>query len=49
MTVNSLQLINHGVSTSLVEAVKENVQELFNLPSEENEKYWQKPGDLEGF
>lgn len=43
------QLINHGVSTLLVEDVKVNIQELFNLPLEERENFWQRPGDLEGF
>ena len=43
------QLINHGVSISLVEKVKVGIQELFNLPREEKKKLWQLPGDLEGF
>ena len=43
------QLINHGVSISLVEKVKVGIQELFNLPMEEKKKLWQLPGDLEGF
>ena len=43
------QLINHGVSISLVEKVKLGIQELFNLPREEKKKLWQVPGDLEGF
>ncbi|KAJ0017226.1 hypothetical protein Pint_10117 [Pistacia integerrima] len=43
------QLINHGVSSSLVEKVKIETQEFFNLPMEEKKKYWQKPGDIEGF
>ncbi|KAL5577115.1 hypothetical protein UlMin_018814 [Ulmus minor] len=42
------QLINHGVSHSLVESVKEGIEELFNLPIEEKEKFRQKPGDMEG-
>ncbi|XP_022715673.1 protein SRG1-like [Durio zibethinus] len=44
-----LQLINHGVSSSLVEKVKKGIQGLFNLPMEEKKKLWQRPGDLEGF
>ncbi|KAF5798194.1 putative thebaine 6-O-demethylase [Helianthus annuus] len=43
------QLINHGVSCSLLEKLKEETQEFFNLPLEEKQKYGQKPGDLEGF
>ena len=43
------QLINHGVSISLVEKVKVGIQELFNLPMEEKKKLWQLPRDLEGF
>ncbi|XP_061376332.1 protein SRG1-like [Gastrolobium bilobum] len=43
------QLINHGVSITLVEDVKTGAQELFNLSMEEKSKLWQKPGDMEGF
>ncbi|KAJ0018183.1 hypothetical protein Pint_10101 [Pistacia integerrima] len=43
------QLINHGVSSSLVEKAKIETQEFFNLPMEEKKKYWQKAGDVEGF
>ncbi|XP_059439773.1 oxoglutarate-dependent flavonoid 7-O-demethylase 1-like [Corylus avellana] len=43
------QLINHGVSTSLLEKVKLDIQEFFKLPIEEKKKYWQQPGELEGF
>ncbi|KAJ0081776.1 hypothetical protein Patl1_10083 [Pistacia atlantica] len=43
------QLINHGVSSSLVEKMKIETQEFFNLPMEEKKKYWQKEGDTEGF
>ncbi|XP_044495141.1 protein SRG1-like [Mangifera indica] len=43
------QLINHGVSSSLVEKLKTETQEFFNLPMEEKKKYWQKEGDVEGF
>ncbi|KAL5577093.1 hypothetical protein UlMin_018792 [Ulmus minor] len=42
------QLINHGVSPSLVESVKKGIEQLFNLPIEEKEKFRQKPGDMEG-
>lgn len=43
------QLINHGVSCSLVEEVKLGIQEFFKLPMEEKRKFWQEAGDLEGF
>ncbi|GMN43403.1 hypothetical protein TIFTF001_012608 [Ficus carica] len=43
------QLINHGVSPSVVEGVKVGIEELFNLPIEEKKKFWQQPGDMEGF
>ncbi|OMO80307.1 Oxoglutarate/iron-dependent dioxygenase [Corchorus olitorius] len=43
------QLINHGVSNALVEKVKLEIQELFNLPMEEKKKFWQKPDEIEGF
>ncbi|KAJ4703756.1 2-oxoglutarate (2OG) and Fe(II)-dependent oxygenase superfamily protein [Melia azedarach] len=42
-------LINHEVSSLLVEKVKQHIQEFFNLPMEEKKKYWQLPGDIEGF
>ncbi|XP_027343295.1 uncharacterized protein LOC113855864 [Abrus precatorius] len=43
------QLINHGVSTSLVENVKTGAQKLFNLPIEEKKKFQQREGDIEGY
>ncbi|KAI3736776.1 hypothetical protein L2E82_26763 [Cichorium intybus] len=43
------QLINHKVSCSLIEKVKKEIQEFLELPMEDKKKYWQKPGDLEGF
>lgn len=43
------QLINHGVDDSLVNKVKEGIQELFNLAMEEKSKYWQRPEEMEGF
>ncbi|KAK7407471.1 hypothetical protein VNO78_09422 [Psophocarpus tetragonolobus] len=43
------QLINHGVNPSLVEYMKKDVQEFFNLPMEEKKLLWQKPGEMEGF
>ncbi|KAI4313625.1 hypothetical protein L6164_026588 [Bauhinia variegata] len=43
------QLTNHGVEASLVEKVKMDIQEFFNLPKEEKNKFWQTPGYIEGF
>ncbi|KAI4323081.1 hypothetical protein L6164_022717 [Bauhinia variegata] len=43
------QLVNHGVSSSLVEKVKLETQNFFNLPMSEKKKFWQTPEDLEGF
>ncbi|CAK9179612.1 unnamed protein product [Ilex paraguariensis] len=43
------QLINHGVSSSLVDKVKFEIQKLFNLPAEEKKQFAQKQGDLDGF
>ncbi|KAK9074940.1 hypothetical protein SSX86_003259 [Deinandra increscens subsp. villosa] len=43
------QLINHGVSCSLLEKVKAEVQEFFNMPMEAKKKYWQQAEDIEGF
>ncbi|XP_042518828.1 protein SRG1-like [Macadamia integrifolia] len=43
------QLLNHGVSSSLVKKTKLEIQEFFKLPIEEKRKFWQQPGALEGF
>lgn len=34
---------------STVERVKKGIQEFFNLPIEEKNKFWQTPEDIEGF
>ncbi|WCJ27342.1 2-oxoglutarate (2OG) and Fe(II)-dependent oxygenase superfamily protein [Euphorbia peplus] len=47
--VSSRELINHGVSESLVEKVKEEIQEFFDLPMDEKKKYWQRPGEMDGY
>lgn len=46
---NCQRLINHGVSSSLVEKLKSEVQDFFNLPMAEKNKYGQEPGDVEGY
>ncbi|KAK9086060.1 hypothetical protein Sjap_026471 [Stephania japonica] len=43
------QLVNHNVNGRLVEEVKVGIKDFFNLSIEEKQKYWQKPGDVEGF
>ncbi|KAI9197902.1 hypothetical protein LWI28_006394 [Acer negundo] len=43
------QLINHGVSTSLVEKMKVEIHEFFKEPMEEKKKYRQQTGDIEGY
>ncbi|CAJ1957728.1 unnamed protein product [Sphenostylis stenocarpa] len=43
------QLINHGVSPSLVEKVKLEMKEFFSLPMSEKKKLWQRPQHMEGF
>ncbi|XP_060668509.1 protein SRG1 isoform X2 [Ziziphus jujuba] len=43
------QLVNHEVSSSLVEKIKTDIQEFFNLPMEEKKKFWQNSGEVEGF
>ncbi|KDO41915.1 hypothetical protein CISIN_1g036451mg, partial [Citrus sinensis] len=35
--------------SSLVEKMKAETQDFFNLPIEKKNKYWQRPGDIEGF
>ncbi|KAL9273887.1 Oxoglutarate-dependent flavonoid 7-O-demethylase 1-like protein, partial [Drosera capensis] len=42
-------VINHGVSLSLVEDMKNRIVEFFELPLEEKNKYKQLPGELQGF
>ncbi|KAM7251863.1 hypothetical protein ACFE04_023746 [Oxalis oulophora] len=43
------QLVNHGVSSTLLEKIKTETQKFFNMPMEEKKKYWQFPGEVEGF
>ncbi|MED6147360.1 hypothetical protein PIB30_043418 [Stylosanthes scabra] len=46
------QLVNHGVSTSLVENVKSGAKQFFDLPMDEKNKFWQtillQDDDVEG-
>ncbi|KAF3449835.1 hypothetical protein FNV43_RR05914 [Rhamnella rubrinervis] len=43
------QVINHGVSTSLVDSVKGGVEGFFNMEVEEKSRFGQKAGEKEGF
>ncbi|BAT93185.1 hypothetical protein VIGAN_07210900 [Vigna angularis var. angularis] len=43
------QLINHGVSTSLVEKVKLEIKNFFDLPMSEKKRFWQSREHMEGF
>ncbi|KAL6333164.1 hypothetical protein AAG906_028347 [Vitis piasezkii] len=43
------QVVNHGVSSSLLEEFKGEVQDFFELPLEEKKKLWQQPDNHEGF
>ncbi|PHT90125.1 hypothetical protein T459_05238 [Capsicum annuum] len=43
------QVVNHGVSSSLVEKVKSEIKAFFDLPMEERKKFEQQEGDVEGF
>ncbi|KAI3919927.1 hypothetical protein MKW98_001183 [Papaver atlanticum] len=43
------QVVNHGISSSLIEKLKSEVHNLFELQLEEKKKLWQKPGDQEGY
>ncbi|KAI3879374.1 hypothetical protein MKX03_009349 [Papaver bracteatum] len=43
------QVVNHGISSSVVEKIKLETHNLFELPFEEKNKLRQKPGEQEGF
>ncbi|XP_051135365.1 protein SRG1-like isoform X3 [Andrographis paniculata] len=43
------QLINHGVDISVLEKMKSEIQEFFNLPVQVKKKFNQEPGDIEGY
>ncbi|RHN42317.1 putative thebaine 6-O-demethylase [Medicago truncatula] len=43
------QLVNHGISTSLVEDMKKGAKTLFELSMEEKKNLWQIEGEMEGF
>jgi isopenicillin N synthase-like dioxygenase len=41
--------VNHGVSSSLLEKLKHEIEEFFKLPLEEKMKYKKRPGDIDGY
>ncbi|MCL7024762.1 hypothetical protein MKW94_022430 [Papaver nudicaule] len=43
------QVVNHGISSLLIEKLKLEIHSLFQLPPDEKKKIWQVPGDMEGF
>ncbi|MED6118174.1 Protein srg1 [Stylosanthes scabra] len=43
------QLVNHGVSSSLLEKVKLEIKDFLNLPMSEKKKFWQTSQSVEGF
>ncbi|XP_077229918.1 protein SRG1-like isoform X2 [Tasmannia lanceolata] len=42
-------LVNHGVSYSLIERTKSEIQDFFKLPLEEKKNFSQQPNDLQGY
>ncbi|KAF3449879.1 hypothetical protein FNV43_RR05958 [Rhamnella rubrinervis] len=43
------QLVNHGISSELLEKLKHEIEAWFNLPLEEKMKYKIRPGEIEGY
>ncbi|KAL6282556.1 hypothetical protein ACE6H2_013485 [Prunus campanulata] len=43
------ELVNHGVSPTLLEKLKHEIEEFFKLPLEEKMKYKIRPGEVEGY
>ncbi|KAI3842723.1 hypothetical protein MKW98_015390 [Papaver atlanticum] len=43
------QVANHGISSLVIDKLKSEIHNLFELPLEEKKKIWQEPGDMEGF
>ncbi|XP_041024769.1 protein SRG1-like [Juglans microcarpa x Juglans regia] len=43
------QIVNHGVTSSLLNKLKQEIEEFFNLSMEEKTKYKVRPGDSEGY
>lgn len=47
--IKCVQVINHGVSSSLLEKLKFEIENFFKLPYEEKKKLWQVADNHEGF
>ena len=47
--VDDSQLVNHGVSSSLMEKLKSEIGKFYRLPLEEKMKYKIRPGSVEGY
>ncbi|KAE9590568.1 putative thebaine 6-O-demethylase [Lupinus albus] len=43
------QLVNHGVDSTLLDKVKLEITDFFNLPMSEKKRFWQSSEDFEGF
>ncbi|KAI3974836.1 hypothetical protein MKX01_004947 [Papaver californicum] len=43
------QVVNHEISSLVIEKLKSEIHNFFELPLEEKRKLWQEPGDMEGF
>ncbi|KAI3901840.1 hypothetical protein MKW92_030820 [Papaver armeniacum] len=43
------QVVNHGISSQVIDQLKSEIPNLFDLPLEEKKKIWQESGDMEGF
>ncbi|KAI3934551.1 hypothetical protein MKW92_050684 [Papaver armeniacum] len=43
------QVVNHGISSQVIDQLKSEIRNLFELPLEEKKKIWQEAGDMEGF
>ena len=48
-TVLFMQVVNHGVSSQLLEKLKLEIEKFFKLPIEEKKKYQIRPGDVQGY
>ena len=44
-----VQVVNHGVSTSLLDEFRKEIESFFKLPYEEKKKLWQQPNNHEDF
>lgn len=43
------QVVHHGVSASLLDKFRTEIENFFKLPYEEKQKLWQQPDNHEGF